>query len=361
MFRFGELLEVQTLQVQIPTKEQRSIRGAILQKSNNPKELLEVRRAIGDRGAISKQQLNGIFQWVRPIAPRGAIRGIDATGINTYQGITIDPEGDFNPERIQIQSSKLSANMGTKIPDGITGILSYSWGNFEVYPTLPFNLVPSIPQVKPFKASENGINIATYNIENFDARSRAQDLADDIVNYLDSPCVVALQEVQDDSGVRKDSTTTSGRVLSELVKEIVGMGGPKYIAFDIVPVLNQDGGIPGGNIRVAYLYNPSKVSLANSYNNATGGPLDAAKVVSSEERSILLNYNPVRVAPELEQYDNSRKPLAAHFKILETGEDLQVLIIYLAYILIYLVQNVNRQDRQIHGQGNGLLRQKKFY
>jgi predicted extracellular nuclease len=89
-------------------------------------------------------------------------------------------------------------------------------------------------------------------------------LARQIVHNLNSPDVLALQEVQDNSGETDDGTTAADETLQALVDAIVSAGGPMYSFVDNPPADNTEGGIPGGNIRVAFLYNPARVDLIDT-------------------------------------------------------------------------------------------------
>lgn len=88
-------------------------------------------------------------------------------------------------------------------------------------------------------------------------------IAEHIVNYLHSPDIVFLQEIQDDSGSRDNGVTSANKTLSALVRAITKAQSPRphgpsaakftYNFVDIPPEDNMDGGKAGGNIRVAYL------------------------------------------------------------------------------------------------------------
>jgi hypothetical protein len=77
------------------------------------------------------------------------------------------------------------------------------------------------------------------------------------------------------------------------------------------PVNDQDGGQPGGNIRVVFFYRTDVPGLSLAPGNA-GGPTDANAVVGSGDDTSLL-YNPGRVDPTSSAWDASRKPLAGEF------------------------------------------------
>lgn len=77
---------------------------------------------------------------------------VNATNVNNPGNITIS-DGDFNPERIQIDDTLLNGtspivNVGDELGT-VTGVLSYSFGNFELQSTEPIsatsgNLTPEI-------------------------------------------------------------------------------------------------------------------------------------------------------------------------------------------------------------------------
>lgn len=81
------------------------------------------------------------------------------------------------------------------------------------------------------------------------------NIADHIVNYLNAPDIVFLQEIQDDSGRKDDGTVSADKTLSKLTATIarVSLYEAQYEYAYVAPEDNMDGGQPGGNIRVAYL------------------------------------------------------------------------------------------------------------
>ena len=99
--------------------------------------------------------------------------------------------------------------------------------------------------------------------------------------------------------------------LSTLVESIRNQSGVSYAFASINPVNNQDGGQPGGNIRVAYLYNPSVLRLRKPN---PGSSTDANEVLPGPE----LKYNPGRIDPlNTAAWTASRKPLAAAWETLD--------------------------------------------
>ena len=132
------------------------------------------------------------------------------------------------------------------------------------------------------------LSIATYNVENLspsDPPSKFAALGQGVVHNLASPDIVALEEVQDNTGPTDDGTVAADQTLTELTQAITAAGGPSYQWREIDPVNDQDGGQPGGNIRVAFLFNPDRVSFvdtgASSVNRSTTG----TSVVKSRHRA----------------------------------------------------------------------------
>jgi predicted extracellular nuclease len=99
--------------------------------------------------------------------------------------------------------------------------------------------------------------------------------------------------------------------LSTLVESIRTQSGVSYAFTNIDPVDDQDGGQPGGNIRVAYLYNPAVIRLRKPN---PGSSTDAQAVLPGPE----LKYNPGRIDPSnIETWRASRKPLTAAWETLD--------------------------------------------
>src|SRR6185312_16850305 len=91
--------------------------------------------------------------------------------------------------------------------------------------------------------------------------SKFQALAQGIVTNLASPDIIAVEEVQDNDGATDDGVVAADQTLSKLTAAIAAAGGPSYQWAEIDPVNDEDGGQPGGNTRVAFLYNPDRVTF----------------------------------------------------------------------------------------------------
>lgn len=241
--------------------------------------------------------------------------GVAATGRTPRGGIVISLD-DFNPERIQIQidrtltpGSAPQVNVGDRL-DSVTGIMDYSFGNFEVLSTVPVTATPGGLQREVTSLNPVGdrLTVASYNIENFhpgSPASRINGIAGHITQNLKAPDIVALQEVQDNSGPANNGVVDASQSYQVLIDAIAARGGPTYKFRDIAPVDRQDGGQPGGNIRVGYLYNPERV---NFIDRPGGTATSETTIVDSR-----LSESPGRVEPNDPAFENSRKPLAGEF------------------------------------------------
>lgn len=213
--------------------------------------------------------------------------GVFATGMNSRSGITIS-SNDFNPERIQLQLEAgftPGFNPNVLIGDdlgSVIGVMHYSFGNFELIVTEPFAVTPNaLPEDTATGVGRRSVlSVASYNVLNLDPKvesiglvnggsnidddigdGRFDAIAVHIVNNLRKPDIVALQEVQDNDGAELTGITDASLTYQTLIAAIEAQGGPTYDFRDLPPVNLADGGQPGGNIRVGYLFNPSRVSV----------------------------------------------------------------------------------------------------
>ncbi|CDO77391.1 hypothetical protein BN946_scf184835.g13 [Trametes cinnabarina] len=135
----------------------------------------------------------------------------------------------------------------------------------------------------------NITGVVTYQVENMSPRSHhISTIASHIAGHLHAPDIVFVQEIQDDSGPRDNGVVSANKTLSALVDAIKkASGGVAYHFINVEPEDNKDGGAPGGNIRVAYLWRPERVSLIpGTIGNATL----ATQPVVDEEGVVELRY-----------------------------------------------------------------------
>ncbi|WP_374227286.1 endonuclease/exonuclease/phosphatase family protein [Streptomyces sp. JJ66] len=155
--------------------------------------------------------------------------------------------------------------------------------------------------------------VASYNVENLSpaAEQRTFDrLARGIVENLAAPDIVALEEIQDNSGPADDGTVSAEETLRQLTDAIVAAGGPRYAWRGIAPQDKRDGGQPGGNIRNVFLFNPARVS----FTDRPGGDATTPTDVVRHRGKAALTLSPGRVDPAHPAWENSRKPLAGEFR-----------------------------------------------
>ncbi|WP_129843822.1 endonuclease/exonuclease/phosphatase family protein [Streptomyces sp. RFCAC02] len=155
--------------------------------------------------------------------------------------------------------------------------------------------------------------VATYNVENLapsDSPEKYERLATAVVDALASPDILAVEEIQDDSGTEDDGTVTAGETLRRFTDAIAAAGGPRYEWRLIDPEDGADGGQPGGNIRTAFLFDPERVSFTD---RPGGDAVTGTEVVRAGRGDAALTYSPGRVAPADGAWEDSRKPLAGEF------------------------------------------------
>ena len=251
-----------------------------------------------------------------------ANNGEDATGLSDRGTINISPD-DFNPERIQIQFDDgilpieaIQVDVGAQLGD-VTGVVGYSFGNYEVNLTEPFALEEASRLERETTELLGGeqLAIATYNVLNLDpndadgdadiADGQFEAIAAHIANNLQTPDIIALQEIQDNDGAvdpEESDVTAADQTLSLLVEQIAEISDVTYEFIDN-PFIGDDtnGGQPGGNIRNAFLYNPERVEFIE----------DSLSPVTDPQEQQTNPENP---------FFDSRLPLAATFQF--NGEEI---------------------------------------
>jgi predicted extracellular nuclease len=193
-------------------------------------------------------------------------------------GILLQPDpdgtGDLNPERVQVQLSgtplypgdmNLQVKVGDLVGD-VTGVVGYSFGNFEINAIHEIEVVDGglLPETSGISGNPSRVTVASYNVLNLSVAgtgdgAQSDKLGEQIVDNLNTPDVIALQEIQDDSAEDDNGIVTADATLQMLIDSIVSAGGPTYVAFNVEPADNTQGGAPGANIRNAFLYNPDRV------------------------------------------------------------------------------------------------------
>jgi uncharacterized protein len=207
-----------------------------------------------------------------------------------------------------------AANVGDELSGTTTGPLDYStYGGYNVQATRLGALVDNGLKQEVTRRQKGGeLAVATYNVENLDAldtQEKFDRLATGVAVNLNSPDIVALEEIQDDNGATDDGTVTSEATLKRFTDAVRAAGGPRYAWRYISPANDQDGGEPGGNIRQVFLFNPERVS----FTDRAGGDASTATGVVKTRKGARLTYSPGRIDPTSDAWDSSRKPLAGEF------------------------------------------------
>ncbi|GGW85739.1 endonuclease/exonuclease/phosphatase family protein [Streptomyces lomondensis] len=222
-----------------------------------------------------------------------------------------------NTGRLQIQSLGSTAdfpkaNVGDTLTGTTTGPLDYNqFGGYTLVASELGTLKSANHQRETTRKQRSSeLAVATYNVENLDPSDATFAAhASAIVNNLQSPDIVSLEEIQDNNGAKNDGTVAADQTLTKLIDAITAAGGPRYDWRSIDPANNTDGGEPGGNIRQVFLFNPERVSFADR----AGGDATTATGVTKIRGKAHLTLSPGRIAPADEAWKNSRKPLAGEF------------------------------------------------
>ena len=238
-------------------------------------------------------------------------------GIRTVRGGVVIRPSDFNPERIFLDDTLAptpAVNVGDGFESSIVGVMDYSFGNFKLnVTTSPVGVDNGLEREITRAPIDQEIVVGTYNVENLDpndgpaAFARHADL---IVNHLRSPDVIAIEEVQDDDGPANTSVTDASVTWNMLISAITAAGGPAYEYRQIDPLDDQDGGEPGGNIRVGFLF---RTDRGVSFIDRPGGGPTTPTTVVDEPSGPQLSFSPGRVAPLDPAFASTRKSLAAEF------------------------------------------------
>ena len=237
--------------------------------------------------------------------------------LNNIGGVNLRP-GVQNTETIAIEvGKKVVAKAKDYFNEDITGVFTYRYKTYRIDPYK----VPKVQdgglkrEVSKIYPAEDKLTIASYNIENFSANSKGRDetpeekvdkIAKSFINEVHSPDIITLIEVQDNNGGVNDGTVEGVKSGEKLADRIKSFGGPEYKYTEVAPIDGKDGGKPGSNIRVAYLYNPNRVTLIGK---DKGGSEEAARFVDGH-----LEKNPARIDPTNINFEKVRKSLAAEFE-----------------------------------------------
>lgn len=246
-----------------------------------------------------------------------------------HGGVVMDAEQSerwFPSFRVIDYADAPRLNVGATLLSAITGPLNFRSGSYQIAVNHAIEVKPSHIDIEKTKllSVDNHLTILTLNSFNLDTQiesaekvknpnldidddvgdGRFDSLASAVVSQAGKPDIIALQEVQDNDGAELSTEVQANKTLELLAQVIAKIGGPNYAWVDIPPLLNSDGGQPGGNIRNAYLFNKDRVELV--------------------ENSVR------RLGENSEAFEGSRKPLVAHFKLKTVASPLALVNLHLA-------------------------------
>ncbi|MGW9309344.1 endonuclease/exonuclease/phosphatase family protein [Saccharomonospora azurea] len=209
-----------------------------------------------------------------------------------------------------------SGNTGDTLTGVTSGPVEYdAYGGYTLMATVLGEVKDNGLEREVTRAQRPGeLAVATYNVENLSAVDSAEKfarLAEGVVHNLAVPDVVALEEIQDDNGPdgAGDGVVSADETLRRFTEAIVAAGGPRYEWRQIDPEDGADGGQPGGNIRVGFLFDPERVRFVDR----EGGDATTAVRVERDRRGPRLSVSPGRIEPGDPAWTESRKPLVGEF------------------------------------------------
>ncbi|WP_350276677.1 lamin tail domain-containing protein [Kribbella sp. HUAS MG21] len=263
---------------------------------------------------IDQPQVTGPTSSFRELSvvPAGA-------SVRSVRGGIVLQETDSNPERVLLDDALTpipDAKTGDKLAGVVTGVLDYSFGNFKFLPTTTPTVVDGgVTRERTRASSPAQLSVATFNVENLDPSdgdAKFAGLAQAVVHNLASPDIIGLEEVQDNDGAVNSATTAADQTLNLLTAAIVKAGGPQYAWRQIDPVDDAEGGEPGGNIRVAFLYRTDKA--VKFVDTPGGGSTVPTTVTTDHAGRPHLSSSPGRIDPANPAWAAARVPLAGEFK-----------------------------------------------
>ncbi|MFF4569365.1 endonuclease/exonuclease/phosphatase family protein [Streptomyces sp. NPDC001410] len=271
-------------------------------------ESLEGMRVQVDNARVvgASNTYNELFVTAKPAenpSPRGGTVYGSYTSQNTGRVKVMSLTGTFP-----------AADVGDVLGGSTAGPLDYdNFGGYTLQATTLGTLTDNNLARETTRAQNAGeLAVATYNVENLDPtdpQSKFDRLAAGIVTNLSSPDIVTLEEIQDNNGPTDNGVVAADQTYTKLINAITAAGGPTYAYRQINPVNDSDGGEPGGNIRVGFLYNPARVG----FTDRPGGTSTNAVSVVDNGGTAALSYSPGRINPTNSAWNSSRKPLAGEF------------------------------------------------
>jgi predicted extracellular nuclease/Ca2+-binding RTX toxin-like protein len=208
------------------------------------------------------------------------------TDDDTHNGGQVLHDGDINPDIIELDFTDFAtsapsgllenATMGDLLGD-VTGIIDFDFTDRKLFVTSmePGGFVDAgnpVQDVTLLGDDSRSLTVATFNVENLDpsdGAARFTALANAMANNLNAPDIICIEEMQDNNGATASGGADASTTWQMLVDALNLATGGHYQWVDQEPVAGAEGGEPGGNIRVGFLYNTDRVQLGDLDANAT--------------------------------------------------------------------------------------------
>ncbi|HET7305742.1 MAG TPA: lamin tail domain-containing protein [Segeticoccus sp.] len=271
-----------------------------------------MRVAVQDAHAVGPTNSYGELPVVPGQHVTGAVRSI-------HGGVVYSGYDHPNSMRVIVTTLDSSnrmprADVGDVLAGETVGVLDYNFSNYMLEATSVGTLQPGGLQREVTQPQRNNqLAVATFNVENLDPtdpQAKFDRLAEQIVHNLQSPDILALEEIQDNNGAQDDGVVDSSTTTGKLTAAITAAGGPTYEARWVNPENDQDGGEPGGNIRSVFLYRPDRDV---QFVEHAPGDATTATGIHREGNQVHLTHSPGRIDPTSDAWEDSRKPLVGEF------------------------------------------------
>jgi uncharacterized protein len=258
-----------------------------------------------------------------PVVTRGA------TPRTARGGVLVRPS-DANPERLFLDDGLAkvpAANAGDRLAGTVRAVAGYSFGNYKYEVTSAPRRVDRHLRRERTARARRRLAIASMNVENLssvDSADKFRRLARIVAHNLRSPDILAVEEMQDDDGAPAEGKPGAGKTFRRFAGAIRAAGGPRYRFRQIDPQPGADGGEPGGNIRVGFLF---RTDRGLRFVDRGRGDATTPTREDRRRRGAQLTLSPGRVMPRNPAFAGSRKPLAGQFRI--HGRRLFVIAVHL--------------------------------
>lgn len=271
----------------------------------------------GMRVGVRDAQVVGPTGYEIPVVPG---TGVEATR-SSAGGVVYGGYDQPNAMRVLVDDVLLpsgslpDADVRDRLPGLVAGPLDYSFANFKLLATqVPTVEDGGLEREVTGRQHPRELSVASFNVENLspsNEQSKFDRLAGQIVTNLRSPDVIAVEEVQDNSGPTDDGTVDSSATTDRLIAAIEAQGGPRYEANWVDPQDKADGGQPGGNIRNVLLH---RTDRDIDFVERSSGAADRATAVVKDKKGAHLTESPGRIAPASQAFADSRKPLIGEYR-----------------------------------------------